>query len=51
MERALAETAVLGVTTNIPYLLAILAEENFQTGQTSTNYIQDHMADWQPEAN
>jgi acetyl/propionyl-CoA carboxylase alpha subunit len=50
MERALAETAVLGVTTNIPYLLAILAEENFQAGQTSTSYIQEHMADWQPGA-
>ena len=50
MERALAETAVLGVTTNIPYLRAILAEANFQSGQTSTGYIQDHMADWQPAA-
>ena len=50
MERALAETAVLGVTTNIPYLLAILAEANFQSGHTSTGYIQDHMADWQPES-
>jgi acetyl/propionyl-CoA carboxylase alpha subunit len=50
MERALAETAVLGVTTNIPYLRAILAEANFQSGHTSTGYIQDHMADWQPEA-
>lgn len=50
MERALAETAVLGVITNIPYLLAILAEAQFQLGQTSTNYIQENMADWQPAA-
>ena len=50
MEGALQETAVLGVTTNIPYLIAILAEENFQAGYTSTGYIQDHMADWQPNA-
>ena len=50
MDRALAETAVLGVTTNIPYLLAILAEEQFQAGYTSTNYIQENMSDWQPTA-
>jgi acetyl/propionyl-CoA carboxylase alpha subunit len=49
MEKALAETAVLGVTTNIPYLLAILAEPHFQAGQTSTGYIQQHMADWRPD--
>ncbi len=50
MVRALEETAVLGVTSNVPFLLAILGEVNFQQGQTSTNYIQNHMADWQPEA-
>ncbi|MCP4362045.1 MAG: acetyl-CoA carboxylase biotin carboxylase subunit [Chloroflexi bacterium] len=49
MEKALRETAVLGVTTNIPYLLAILQEPYFRQGQTSTNYLQQHMADWQPE--
>lgn len=48
MERALRETAVLGVTTNIPYLLAILQEPHFRAGQTSTNYLQEHLADWSP---
>jgi 3-methylcrotonyl-CoA carboxylase alpha subunit len=50
MVRALRETAVLGVTTNIPYLLAILAEPHFQRGQTDTGYLQAHMAGWQPQA-
>jgi acetyl-CoA carboxylase biotin carboxylase subunit len=49
MERALRETAVLGVTTNIPYLLAILQEPHFRQGQTSTNYLQRHLADWQAD--
>jgi len=48
MERALRETAVLGVTTNIPYLLAILGEPHFQAGQTSTSFLQEHLADWSP---
>ncbi len=50
MERALRETAVLGVTTNLPYLLAILQEPHFRAGQTSTGYLQEHMADWSPTA-
>ncbi|MFO7679627.1 MAG: acetyl-CoA carboxylase biotin carboxylase subunit [Chloroflexota bacterium] len=49
MERALRETAVLGVKTNISYLLAILAEENFRAGQTSTHYIREHMTGWRSE--
>jgi len=48
MVRALRETAVLGVTTNIPYLLAILQEPTFLAGNTSTNYLQIHMPDWSP---
>ncbi|MCA9972424.1 MAG: acetyl-CoA carboxylase biotin carboxylase subunit [Anaerolineales bacterium] len=49
MERALREMVVLGVTTNIPYLLAIMAEPAFRAGRTSTNYLAEHMADWQPQ--
>ncbi|KAA3663455.1 MAG: acetyl-CoA carboxylase biotin carboxylase subunit, partial [Chloroflexi bacterium] len=48
MVQALRETAVLGVTTNIPYLLAILQEPTFLSGSTSTNYLQEHLPDWQP---
>ncbi len=48
MVRALQETVVLGVTTNTPYLLAILQEEHFGNGRTSTNYLAEQMADWTP---
>ena len=50
MRRALQETVVLGVQTNIPYLLAILEEPHFNAGQTSTNYLAQHMAAWRPTA-
>jgi len=49
MVRALRDTILLGVTTNIPYLLAILQEPHFVAGQTSTDYLPTHMASWQPE--
>ena len=48
MVRALQETVILGVTTNISYLLDILKEPYFLAGQTPTNYLDEHMADWQP---
>jgi acetyl/propionyl-CoA carboxylase alpha subunit len=47
MEEALSHTVVLGLTTNIPYLLAILREPHFVAGNVSTNYLAEHMADWQ----
>lgn len=50
MERALRDTAVIGVTTNLEYLLAILREPNFRGGNTSTNYLSEHLPGWQPEA-
>ncbi len=49
MVRALRETIVLGVTTNIPYLLAILEERAFLAGETPTSYLETHFSDWQPE--
>lgn len=49
MVRALRDTIILGVTTNIPYLLAILQEPAFLAGQTSTNYLAQHFPAWQPQ--
>lgn len=46
MVAALQETAVLGVTTNLSYLLAILQEEHFRAGQTTTHYLAEHFANW-----
>lgn len=48
MVRALRDTIILGVTTNIPYLLSILQEPAFLAGQTSTHYLADHFPAWQP---
>jgi acetyl/propionyl-CoA carboxylase alpha subunit len=49
MVRALSDMVVMGVTTNIPYLLAILNEPQFQAGNTTTNYLNEYMAGWEPE--
>ncbi len=46
---ALRETTVLGVTTNIPYLLAILEHPAFIAGDTPTHFLERHLADWRPD--
>ena len=48
MVRALRDTVLLGVTTNIPYLLAIFEEPHFLAGETSTDYLDVYMPNWQP---
>ena len=48
MIRALQDTVVLGVTTNIPYLLDILQHPDFVDGNISTNFLDEKMPDWQP---
>ncbi|HZO91253.1 MAG TPA: acetyl-CoA carboxylase biotin carboxylase subunit [Chthonomonadaceae bacterium] len=48
MEQALQNFHVLGVQTNIPYLLAILRHPAFQTGQLSTRFLQEHFQSWKP---
>jgi 3-methylcrotonyl-CoA carboxylase alpha subunit len=50
MARALRDTAVLGITTNIPYLLAILAEPDFIQGRAGTNFLAEQLAGWAPPA-
>ena len=49
MVRALQDTIILGVTTNVPYLLTILQAESFVNGRTNTSYLQTYMTDWQPQ--
>ncbi len=46
MARALRDMVVLGVTTNIPYLLDILSEAQFLAGNTTTNYLSEYMDGW-----
>lgn len=46
MVRALQDTVVLGVKTNIPYLLDILIHPDFQGGNTNTNFLDIHFNPW-----
>jgi len=49
MIRALKSYAVLGVKTPIDFLLDVLASAPFQAGETYTDFIATHFADWAPE--
>ncbi|WP_433333277.1 pyruvate carboxylase [Spirillospora sp. CA-294931] len=40
--RAVAEFRIRGVATNIPFLQALLDEDDFRTGGVTTSYIGDH---------
>jgi pyruvate carboxylase subunit A len=42
MRRALTEYAITGIRTNIAYHLAILDSPDFQRGEYSTHFIEDH---------
>jgi acetyl/propionyl-CoA carboxylase alpha subunit len=46
MDQALAQTLVLGVVTNIPYLQDIVAHPAFRSGAVSTRFLADYMAGW-----
>ncbi|UCG22787.1 MAG: ATP-grasp domain-containing protein [Chloroflexota bacterium] len=50
MVRALQDTVIFGVTTNIPYLLDILEHQGFLAGEISTKFIEEHMDPWLPAA-
>ncbi|HOX47105.1 MAG TPA: biotin carboxylase N-terminal domain-containing protein [Myxococcota bacterium] len=49
MQRALAETAVLGVATPLELLLDVVGSEPFRAGDTSTGFLARHFADWHPD--
>jgi acetyl/propionyl-CoA carboxylase alpha subunit len=44
--RALSDTVVLGVVTNLPFLADVVAHPAFATGETSTTFVSDHMTGW-----
>jgi len=48
MSRALKDYVVLGVLTPISFLMDILSSEAFIKGETYTNFIDTHFADWRP---
>jgi acetyl-CoA carboxylase biotin carboxylase subunit len=43
---ALKQYAVLGVTTNVEYLIAILQDGGFVDGDIHTGFLDDELADW-----
>lgn len=50
MTAALRQTAVLGVRTNLAYLLSILQDKAFRAGDLSTRFLEERFALWRPEA-
>ncbi len=44
MRSALDRTSILGISTNVEYLKAILDHEVFRRGEATTTFIADHMA-------
>ncbi|HEX6131026.1 MAG TPA: hypothetical protein VF044_04800, partial [Actinomycetota bacterium] len=45
---AVAETVVLGPSTNLAFLSAVLAHPSFAAGETSTSFVDDHLGGWTP---
>jgi acetyl-CoA carboxylase biotin carboxylase subunit len=50
MKRALADYAILGVTTNRDYLLDIIGHEAFAKGELHTGFVEQHLRGWAPRA-
>ena len=48
MIRALHDYVILGVLTPIPFLIDVLRSEAFVKGDTYTDFLDTHFADWQP---
>lgn len=48
MQTALEQYILLGITSNIPFLKAIVGHAVFQAGYTTTHFIEQHLSDWQP---
>ncbi len=50
LEQAILNFHVLGVQTNLAYLLAILRDPAFRAGDLSTRFLEQRFADWKPDA-
>lgn len=49
MQNALREYIVLGVTTNLEFLQAVLAHAEFQVGTATTAFVENEFGAWQSE--
>ncbi len=47
MQTALHDTVLLGLTTNLEFLQAVLAHPEFQAGEATTHFIEQNLPDWQ----
>lgn len=50
MEKALRDYVLLGMTTNLEFLQAVIGHEVFQAGEATTSFVEQYMSDWQPPA-
>ena len=50
MAQALRDYVILGPTTNIAHLRAIMRHDAFRAGELDTHFIETHFADWAPAA-
>lgn len=48
MESALRQCAVLGPTTNLPFLLDLVTHPAFVAGDTHTGFLTEHLSQWHP---
>ena len=48
MAGALRRTAILGLTTNLPFLIELLDHPALAAGDTHTGFLSEHFPNWQP---
>ena len=48
MAEALRHTAILGLTTNVPFLIELLDHPAFAAGDTHTGFLSSIFPNWQP---
>lgn len=51
LEAALLDFHVLGIKTNIAYILDVLANADFRAGNIDTGFLDRHFAEWWPNGN
>ncbi len=49
LEQALLQFEVLGVRTNIEYLIDIVRHPAFREGRTHTGFLEEHFSGWKPD--
>jgi acetyl-CoA carboxylase biotin carboxylase subunit len=50
MARALADTVLEGITTNLPFLRDVVAHEDFAAGKVDTGWVEARLAGWRAPA-